>query len=178
MLAAVPVDRAPILALTGQVDAQVLGPGAFQEIDLAAAFAPVARFSQTVLHTSKHAELMTLACKTAIVERDVAHLIFPDDVQTLPAGPSARPSSPGGRVAESMIAPAEDTLRSAVALIEQSKRPIVIVGYGARNAMADIIALAERLHAPVGESPRSLAWSDTPTSVSRMLSGGRKRADV
>ena len=28
---------------------------------------------------------MTLACKNAIVERDVAHLIFPDDVQTLPA---------------------------------------------------------------------------------------------
>ena len=30
--------------------------------------------------------LATLACKNAIVERDVAHLIFPDDVQTLPAG--------------------------------------------------------------------------------------------
>ena len=30
------VDRAPVLALTGQVDAQVLGPGAFQEVDLAA----------------------------------------------------------------------------------------------------------------------------------------------
>ena len=28
------VDRAPVLVLTGQVDAQVLGPGAFQEIDL------------------------------------------------------------------------------------------------------------------------------------------------
>ena len=83
------VDRAPVLALTGQVDVQVLGPGAFQEIDLAAAFAPVTRFSQTVLHTSKHAELMTLACKNAIVERDVAHLIFPDDVQTLPAPDTA-----------------------------------------------------------------------------------------
>ena len=29
------VDRAPVLALTGQVDVQVLGPGAFQEIDTA-----------------------------------------------------------------------------------------------------------------------------------------------
>ncbi|MEO1368225.1 MAG: thiamine pyrophosphate-binding protein, partial [Acidobacteriota bacterium] len=28
------VDRSPVLALTGQVDTQVLGPGAFQEIDL------------------------------------------------------------------------------------------------------------------------------------------------
>ena len=142
------VDRAPVLALTGQVDAQVLGPGAFQEIDLAAAFAPVARFSQTVLHTSKHAELMTLACKNALVERDVAHLIFPDDVQTLPAG-HAGAAGPGGRVAVSTIAPPEDVLREAVKLIEQSTRPIIIVGYGGRDAMDNIIALAERLHAPV-----------------------------
>jgi pyruvate oxidase len=48
------VDRAPVLALTGQVDAQVLGPGAFQEIDLAAAFAPLARVIPTVA-TSAHA---------------------------------------------------------------------------------------------------------------------------
>jgi len=143
------VDRAPVLALTGQVDAQVLGPGAFQEIDLAAAFAPVARFSQTVLHTSKHAELMTLACKTALVKRDVAHLIFPDDVQTLAADPSATASGPQGRVADSSIAPATNALNDAVALINQSKRPIVVVGYGARDAMHEVVALAERLNAPV-----------------------------
>ena len=143
------VDRAPVLALTGQVDAQVLGPGAFQEIDLATAFAPVARFSQTVLHTSRHAELMTLACKNALVERDVAHLIFPDDVQTLPAGQHGGASGPDGRVAVSTVAPPEEVLNEAVALIERSRRPIVIVGYGGRDAMDDIIALAERLNAPV-----------------------------
>jgi pyruvate oxidase len=43
------VDRAPLLALTGQVNTQVLGPGAFQEIDLTAAFGKVARWTQTVL---------------------------------------------------------------------------------------------------------------------------------
>ena len=55
------VDRAPILALTGQVNTQVLGPGAFQEVDLSAAYHGVAAFSQTVLHNSKHAELVNLA---------------------------------------------------------------------------------------------------------------------
>ena len=143
------VDRAPVLALTGQVDAQVLGPGAFQEIDLAAAFAPVARFSQTVLYTAKHAELMTLACKTALVERDVSHLIFPDDVQTLPASAPAEASGPEGRVAMSHIAPAADVLSDAVSLVATSKRPTVVVGYGSLDAMDDVIALAERLHAPV-----------------------------
>ncbi|MGI9341722.1 MAG: thiamine pyrophosphate-dependent enzyme [Gammaproteobacteria bacterium] len=143
------VDRAPVLALTGQVDAQVLGPGAFQEIDLAAAFAPVARFSQTVLHTSKHAELMTLACKSAVVERDVAHLIFPDDVQTLPAAEGATASAPEGRIASASIAPPPESLRDAMSLIERAQRPIVIVGYGARDAMDGVVALAERLNAPV-----------------------------
>ncbi len=143
------VDRAPVLALTGQVDVQVFGPGAFQEIDLASAFAPVARFSQSVLHTSKHAELMTLACKNAIVERDVAHLIFPDDVQTLEAAESAKPSGPEGRVATHSIGPDEQALGEAMSLIGKSKRPIVIVGYGARESMDDVVALAGKLNAPV-----------------------------
>jgi thiamine pyrophosphate-dependent acetolactate synthase large subunit-like protein/nitrite reductase/ring-hydroxylating ferredoxin subunit len=143
------VDRAPVLALTGQIDAQVFGPGAFQEIDLAAAFAPVARFSQTVLHTSRHAELMNLACKNAIVERDVAHLIFPDDVQTLAAADNATPGSPQGRVSAPRVAPDEAVLRQAVDKLAGAKRPIIIVGYGARDSMDEIIALAEVLHAPV-----------------------------
>jgi len=69
------VDRAPVLALTGQVDTQVLGPGAFQELDLAAAYAPVAAWSQTVLSTSRHAELVSLAmkrCSSACMRRYLA----------------------------------------------------------------------------------------------------------
>ncbi|MEL7449441.1 MAG: thiamine pyrophosphate-dependent enzyme [Pseudomonadota bacterium] len=143
------VDRAPLLALTGQVDVQVLGPGAFQEVDLHSAFEPVATFSQTVLHTSKHAELMTLACKNALVERNVAHLIFPDDVQTLPAGDAATASGPTGRLATAAIGPDEQALQQATAAINKASRPIVIVGYGARDAMDEVVALAEALNAPV-----------------------------
>ena len=143
------VDRAPVLALTGQVDVQVLGPGAFQEIDLASAFHAVARFSHTVLHTSKHAELMTLACKNAIVQRDVAHLIFPDDVQTVPADEGAKPSNPAGRLSLTDIVPSETSIQDAMAHISKAKRPIIIVGYGARHSMNDIVRLAEQLHAPV-----------------------------
>lgn len=143
------VDRAPVLALTGQVDVQVFGPGAFQEVDLASAFSAVAAFSQTALHTSKHGELMTLACKNAIVNRDVAHLIFPDDVQTIPAADTAKASGPGGRLAADAISPPAESLTAALETIGGAKRPIIIVGYGARDAMQGITALAEALHAPV-----------------------------
>jgi pyruvate oxidase len=143
------VDRAPVLALTGQVDTQVLGPGAFQEVDLASAFAPVAAWSQTVLVQSRHAELMALAVKHAVQRRDVSHLIFPDGVQTLPAPESAAVSGPEGRVAHMTISPPEEALDHAEALIRDARRPVVIVGHGARFTMEPVVALAERLGAPV-----------------------------
>jgi thiamine pyrophosphate-dependent acetolactate synthase large subunit-like protein/nitrite reductase/ring-hydroxylating ferredoxin subunit len=142
------VDRAPLLALTGQVDVQVLGPGAFQEVDLGAAFAPVAAWSQTVLPESRHSELMALACKHALLRRDVAHLVFPDDVQTLPAS-DAPVSQPEGRVTTTEIAPPAEALQSALDLLAAAKRPVFIVGHGARADMAPIVALAERLGAPI-----------------------------
>ena len=143
------VDRAPVLALTGQVQVQVFGPGAFQDIDLAAAFAPVARFSKTVLQTSDHAELMTLALKTATVERDVAHLIFPDDVQKLPAKDGQAAGGPEGRIGAVEISPPASSVDAALDRIRNAKRPMIVVGYGAREGMAPIIALAERLGCPV-----------------------------
>jgi thiamine pyrophosphate-dependent acetolactate synthase large subunit-like protein len=41
-------DRAPVLALSGQVPSKVLGRGAFQDVDLNGAFSDVARYSKTV----------------------------------------------------------------------------------------------------------------------------------
>ncbi len=143
------VDRAPVLALTGQVNTQVFGPGAFQEIDLASAFQTVSRFSQTVLPSSRHAELMTLALKHAVVERDVAHLIFPDEVQVIPADEDAQTSSPDGRLAAADISPSESAIQNAMEKMLVSRRPAIIVGFGARDAMSEVMGVAERLNAPV-----------------------------
>ena len=86
-----------MLAISGQVPSKVLGRGAFQDVDLNAAFADVARYSKTVLPASDHAELMTLALKHATVERDVAHLVLPDEVQELVVGDGPQASGPVGR---------------------------------------------------------------------------------
>ena len=141
------VDRAPVLALTGQVQTQVFGPGAFQDIDLKSAFQAVSRFSQPVLSTSNHAELMSLACKTALVERDVAHLIFPDDVQTLASdAPAAKPQ---GRTGGSVVVPSQEDVARAAELINGAKRPVIVMGHGAVAAREAVIAFAEKLAAPV-----------------------------
>ena len=60
-----------------------------RRIDLASAFAAVTRFSQTMLPESNHAELTSLALKTATIERDVGHLIFPGIVYLTQGVPCA-----------------------------------------------------------------------------------------
>jgi len=143
------VDRAPVLALSGQVPSKVLGRGAFQDLDLTGVFRDVAPFSRTVHAGSDHADLMALALKHALLGPGVAHLVFPDEVQTLPAAPSARPSPPAGRVPALAIAPDAGALERALELLAGARRPVIIVGNGARAHMEAVTALAERLGAPV-----------------------------
>ena len=143
------VDRAPILALTGQVQTQVLGPGAFQEIPTAAAFSAVAEWSQTVLAGENATDLMALAVKHAEVQRDVAHLIFPDDVQELPGLEDPPPRPRAGRVAGTAVGPPSDQLEAAVAALAAAQRPAIIVGHGARAHREAVVALAEHLDAPI-----------------------------
>lgn len=143
------VDRAPILALTGQVRTQVLGPGAFQEIPLAEAFAAVSEWSQTVLAKDNATDLMALALKHAIVNRDVGHLIFPDDVQNLPGRADPPERAMTGRIGNHRIAPPAETAEEAIRLLEGAERPVIIAGNGARPFRNEIISLAEQIEAPV-----------------------------
>lgn len=101
-----------------------------------------------MLPGSDHAELANLALKIAILKRDVAHLILPDEVQTLDAGVEA-PGEPYGRLGREEITPPEGSLANAAYRIQRAERPLIIVGYGARDAMDGVIALAEVLRCPV-----------------------------
>lgn len=143
------VDRAPLLALTGQVATQVVGTGNFQEVDLIQAFSTVAEFNHRVQTDSKHAELMALAIKHALLKRDVVHLTFPDEVQTKAVGENEMAETPEGRITSTKIAPPKEALDQAIELLKKSKRPVTIMGHGARNCKAEVIDFAEKINAPV-----------------------------
>ena len=143
------VDRVPLLALSGQVNTQVVGTGAFQEVDLVKAFQAVAEFNHAVQANSQHAELMTQALKHAIVKRDVSHLTFPDEVQFMPKPENEEAQDPEGRITPFTISPPKEMLTKAIELINKAVRPAIIVGHGARYAMPGILKLAEQLNCPV-----------------------------
>lgn len=143
------VDRVPLLALSGQVNTQVIGTGAFQEVDLVKAFQTVAPFNHAVQEHSKHSELMTQAIKHAIINREVSHLTFPDEVQILPKAKNENAQTPEGRLTPFTISPPPEMLHKASTLIKNSKRPVIIVGHGARYSMPEIIKMAELMNSPV-----------------------------
>ncbi|MEM9609280.1 MAG: thiamine pyrophosphate-binding protein [Actinomycetota bacterium] len=142
------VDRAPVLAISGSVPSKDAGRGAFQDLDLSKAFQDVSAYSVVLQEDSNHVELTNLACKTALIERGVGHLVLPDDVQVVP-GDGVRAGGPAGRVGERTIAPPETSLAAAMRQISSAKRPVFVVGHGSRFDMAAITELAERLGAPV-----------------------------
>ena len=150
------VDRAPVLALSGQVPSKDVGRGAFQDLDLEGAFADVAAYSETVHAGANHAEIMTLACKTAIIERNVAHLVFPDEVQVL--GSDQPAGGPDGRTGSRAIAPPADRARRA--------RPTGSVPQGGRRSSSAGTAL-DRRWPTSSRSPNTSAPRSPPRSRAR-----------
>ena len=143
------VDRVPLIALSGQVSTQVIGTGAFQEVDLVKAFESVTQFNHAVNTNSNYSELMSVAVKTALIKRDVVHLTFPDGVAFSEISEELKPQTPEDRITPFNISPPKEMTDKAVKLIKKSKRPVIVVGHGARFQMKAIIAYAESLNCPV-----------------------------
>jgi thiamine pyrophosphate-dependent acetolactate synthase large subunit-like protein/nitrite reductase/ring-hydroxylating ferredoxin subunit len=141
------LDQAPVVAISGQVPSKVLGRGAFQDVDLSAVFRDVAAWTATVHSGSDHAELAALAVKHARDARGVAHLVLPDEVQTQPS--TAAAARPAGRLSDRVVPPEPASLAAARDMVLAARRPVVIVGHGARAAASQVRALAEKLGAPV-----------------------------
>jgi thiamine pyrophosphate-dependent acetolactate synthase large subunit-like protein len=70
-------------------------------------------------------------------------------VQQLAAPQASVPGRPDGRRADLAIAPAPDRLAAALAALCAARRPVLVVGQGARGAVDEVRELAERLGAPV-----------------------------
>ncbi len=140
------LDRSPVIAISGQVPSSSLGRGAFQDLDLGSVFGDVAISTTRISAGSNAAELTAVTVKRALDGPGVGHLVLPDEVQGLPS--DAEPATPGGRGAQVGPAAAE-LVTTAGEMLAEARRPVLIVGEGARHAATEVTELAERLGAPV-----------------------------
>ncbi|TMV46328.1 thiamine pyrophosphate-binding protein [Paenibacillus mesophilus] len=132
------LDKAPVLAITGQAPLNKLGTPYKQSINQQQLVQAVSSYSQSVVHPDAVMESMSHAMYTSIVQRTVSHLSIPSDVFTMLT--TAQPYDP-----PHMPAPLSDPaeMRRVSNLLQSSRQPILLVGNGARSAREPIRRLAE-----------------------------------
>lgn len=141
------LDHSPVLALTGMVKRQLIGPGSFQEIDQHSFFEPVKVYNETLISEDQTVNLITLAMKHAIIEKGVAHIAVPNDVQKLQYDAKIIPfegSFPNRAISQPMF-----LILKASQIINESKRPVIVVGFGAMGQGDTIMEIAEKISAPI-----------------------------
>ena len=74
-------DRASVLSINGQVTGQYIGDGSFQEIDQDAFFRPITVYNNTIYDKTQSLKILTQGLRHAIVQRGVAQISVPNDVQ-------------------------------------------------------------------------------------------------
>jgi pyruvate dehydrogenase (quinone) len=139
-------SRVPMLAICGQVPLAELGSDYFQEVDNDVLFADVSVFCRTVSSPSQFSGLLDQALQAAVHQGGVAVLTLPGDVGSMTApDPDSvlvvKPHTPG--------LPDVESLAAVAAMIDDADRVTMLVGMGARDARAEVLALAERLSAPM-----------------------------
>jgi pyruvate oxidase len=139
------ISNIPLLAITGQIPTKDLGTRAFQEVPLVKALGPAAGWSKR-LSASDTSRVATDMIDFATTQHDVAHLVIPDDVQTLPAAVDVPPST---AAAPNRLLLTETDTQEIADLIRGSDNPLFVVGRGGTQSSSQIMALAEHVDAAV-----------------------------
>ncbi|MEW1824728.1 thiamine pyrophosphate-dependent enzyme [Streptomyces sp. NPDC088196] len=139
-------SRTPVLAVAGQVPLSELGSDAFQEVDNDLLFRDVAVFRATVTDPDQLPQLLETAVRNALGRKGVAVLTVPGDLgdRELHHDRPARFS-----LTTPTTRPEASAVRRAADLLSAADRITLLVGQGARAAREDVLALADRLAAPM-----------------------------
>jgi pyruvate oxidase len=140
-------DRASVLSINGQVAGQYIGDGSFQEIDQDAFFRPITVYNNTIYDKTQSLKILTQALRHAIVQRGVAQISVPNDVQKafLDAESCERETC----LTNFNILPNETEIQKAVTLINESKKPVILAGWGAFDESEMLLRFAEKIKAPI-----------------------------
>jgi pyruvate dehydrogenase (quinone) len=140
-------SHTPVLAICGQVPSAEIGSDYFQEVDNDRLFADVAVFARTVTTAAQLPQLLEQAVNAAYAEQGVAVLTVPGDIGGEKVARGTRPPAFAPPAAPS--AAPEAQVRDAVRAIGDAPRVTMLVGLGAREARTHVLALADRLKAPM-----------------------------
>jgi acetolactate synthase I/II/III large subunit len=130
------LDRAPLVAITGQASLDRMHKESHQFIDVVSMFKPVTKWNAEIFHPRTISETVRKAFKVAQTEKPGStHLELPEDVaaETVSDGEA---NGPLGVQAPVLPEPLTRQVNRAVELLAKARRPMLLVGNGVIRGQA------------------------------------------
>jgi pyruvate dehydrogenase (quinone)/pyruvate oxidase len=148
------LDGQPVLAITGMQFHDLLSTHTQQDVELDKLFMDVCVYNSRVMGPAHVENVVELACRTALAYRGVSHITIPTDMQSFAVSDDRRsarnvPHHVSDYMAESAHLPVPAHLQVASEILNEGKKVCILAGRGALHAREQLLALAERLAAPV-----------------------------
>lgn len=176
------LDRAPMVAITGQASSEKLHKEAHQVVDIVRMMEPVTKWNTRVERVEAISEIVRKAFRVATLEKPgPTHIELPENVAAMEVAAEAdggpAPLIPGRAY---FPEPTDGAIAHAAGLLAASERPIVLAGNGVlrRGASAELRALARGLHVPVAATFMGKGAMDDRSHLSLMAVGLQARDHV
>ncbi|HSL98125.1 MAG TPA: acetolactate synthase large subunit [Candidatus Deferrimicrobiaceae bacterium] len=173
------LDRAPLVAITGQAGSDKLHKEAHQVVDVVEMFRPVTKWNTRVERPAVLPEVIRKAFRVATLEKPgPTHVELPENVAAAVVDDEAlRPLRPGRTY---FPEPTDEAIAHAARLINESEQPLVLAGNGVlrRRASGALRGLARSLHLPVAATFMGKGAIDDRSHLSLMAVGLQARDHV
>jgi acetolactate synthase-1/2/3 large subunit len=173
------LDRAPMVAITGQASSAKLHKEAHQVVDIVRMFEPVTKWNTRVERVDAIPEIVRKAFRVATLEKPgPTHIELPENLAAMaPESADVRPLVPGHTY---FPEPTDEAIEHAARLLIESERPIVLAGNGVlrRGAAPEMRAFARGLHVPVAATFMGKGAIDDRSHLSLMAVGLQARDHV
>jgi acetolactate synthase-1/2/3 large subunit len=174
------LDRAPVVAITGQAASDKLHKEAHQVVDVVEMFRPVTKWNTRIERTAVIPEVIRKAFRVATLSKPgPTHIEIPENVAAtkIDATDQIGPLVPGKAY---FPEPSHTAIAHAARLINQAERPIILAGNGVlrRSASGELRAFAKGLHLPVAATFMGKGAVDDRSHLSLMAVGLQARDHV
>lgn len=151
------LDQAPVLAITGMQFHDLIETFTQQDVDLTRVFNDVSVFNVQVTDAAHMENVASLACRSALAARGVAHISVASDVQEMTKDDSERSrrnreGHAPNRWFNGSQRPDEAELEKAAAILNEASNVAILVGRGALHARAELEKTADLLGAPIAKA--------------------------
>ncbi|AND70376.1 pyruvate dehydrogenase [Dyella thiooxydans] len=157
-------NRAPVVLIATQVATAEMGMDFPQEVDLKAIYDTCSHFCSYIHHPAQARRVTALAAQAALNRRGAAVIIVPGDISSaeVDEGLPFRPHQP-----QPLLRPSDTELDAIADRLNAGKRVTIYCGSGCEGAHDEVVALAEKIQAPVAHTSRAKDFiePDNPYNV-------------